>query len=599
MVASTSSPADVSSIVPGSIFQDDTPSPSFVDGLEYEPPQVGSSPSVGSPGIRGWPVSSNQQIEVSSTIQTVLIALGVCVGALVLLGVFATHYISHKNKIAKEKKKALGEKGGMFSDGDEGDLGRLKGDRSGFEQILIDEKDGGDLIGPAQPPKSKLKGSIGSSSNTPPPSSHSLKSSIIGGIGRAVGSGGHSGTGSFQIGASGSNDPANADPRNSFMEVPQVSARRPSIIPTPIPPTTMPTTAYISLRTATSDYSPLEHPRHAGVPPEPQLGSSLYQDNTLGYNISQDLSSPLFAISPSSIGTNEAMEKNPFASPSLSADFKTSSLQDPFQSQNNNRLSLNITAVTEDNANGTRDAENNDPHPFPLVSADSPGFNSSTNTFGAIDRLDYRSNSGSSSSILSPPSTQINPFSPETPVHSLGDLSGPKHVLCQFQSAVPTYHHHIRVSASPTGLAVNIFESYGHGAGSPATRPKLERQVGYSPGVVQDHRSIADSIVTPENGGSHLISGSINEGNAWYHKRASVIIPEGGTAHVELWKDEESSGTQSSSQSRISHSVTISAPPPLRMDQQVVAARDGIAVFEGKSRVPSRSPSPPQGVARR
>ncbi|KAF8979553.1 hypothetical protein BGZ46_005288 [Entomortierella lignicola] len=94
---------DVSSIVPGSIFPDDTPSPTITDGIIDSSPspqsQISPPPESGS--------SDGQQIEVNSTTQIVLISLGVIVGVLFLVGVIATYYISHKNSKARDIKDNL------------------------------------------------------------------------------------------------------------------------------------------------------------------------------------------------------------------------------------------------------------------------------------------------------------------------------------------------------------------------------------------------------------------------------------------------------------------------------------------------------------
>ncbi|KAG0029164.1 hypothetical protein BGZ81_004056 [Podila clonocystis] len=85
---STSDPRanPISAIIPGSIFQDDTPPPSNTDMGE---PQQQVPPPYYNPN------GGRTQIEVTSTIQIVLISLGIVVGALFLLGVIAAYYISH------------------------------------------------------------------------------------------------------------------------------------------------------------------------------------------------------------------------------------------------------------------------------------------------------------------------------------------------------------------------------------------------------------------------------------------------------------------------------------------------------------------------
>ncbi|KAF9114897.1 hypothetical protein BGX27_009444, partial [Mortierella sp. AM989] len=591
------SPPDVHPTIPGSIFRGGIPPPSFADGAGYEPQQVGTSSSTGSSAGGGGGGTGNKAtlIEVNSTIQTALVTLGICVGALFLLGVIATQYISHKNKRVEEKKKVLGEKGGMFDHNEGGiggkkKLGGLLGNRIDLESVLIDEKGvDHDLLRPIQPPKSKSRGfSNGTPSGPSPGSTQSPKSSIIGGVGRAIGGGGHAGAGSFQMGASGPRGPDSANPRNSFMEPVQVYARRPSITPTPIPPTAMPMPAHMSLRAATLGYSQVEHPRHPGVPPELHLGSSLYNDEALGHHCSQDLASPMFAMSPSTIGTIGNLDKNPFASPPLSADSKSSLLLDPFRTQNNSQLSLSLIMTSEDNANESGGTDDDDSYPFPPTGgapADIGRFTTAGDT-GDKPVFQMRSIPTSNSSPSVPATFQVLPFIAQAPIRSLDNLSEPKLVLRQIQSVVPSYHRHTLMhtgtSSSPTPSVNNTFEPSGYSP-SPTTRQIIERQAGFSPGVVHDRRSIAGSVVTPRNGGCHSSNGSINEGNAWYRKRASVIIPEGGTAHVNLWKDGESfsssspsgivnrssrSGSQSSSQSHGSHYTGTSVPSPKRLNRQ-------------------------------
>lgn len=113
-------PSTINSIVPGSIFQDDVPS-TFAEG-GYDPQQANPPPATVTNGS-GF---KNVEIEVNSTIQTILISLGIAVGAMFLLGVVAAQFISHKNKRAALKKKLDqgGEKGGREGGGgDEGDDG--------------------------------------------------------------------------------------------------------------------------------------------------------------------------------------------------------------------------------------------------------------------------------------------------------------------------------------------------------------------------------------------------------------------------------------------------------------------------------------------
>ncbi|KAF9397924.1 hypothetical protein BGX21_008340 [Mortierella sp. AD011] len=524
----------------------------------------------------------------------------------------------------------------MFDGGDVGGLSAEKGKNAEcteFEVVQIDEKEGGhDLVGPTRSPLSKIKGFISNTSNSSPPNStQNPRSSIIGGVGRAVGGGGHAGTGSFQMGASGPRGPGSANPRNSFMEAYE---RRPGATPTPARPTSMPLAAHMSLRAATPGYSQVDHPRQAGIPPELHLGDGLYQDDTSAYHCGPDLSSPMFPISPSSVGTNDILEKNPFTSPPLTGGSKSSLLLDPFRTPNSSQFNLNLAMTNEDNTDGGKGADDDDIYPFPPAGGASADFGSAPSTSNTGDRPSFPGRvmggipaSNSSPSISS--SSAAHPFS-QAPLRSLDDLTEPKLVLRQIQSGIPSYRRHTLMNMhSPTTSVTDIFESTN--SGPPATRPTAERQVGFNQGAGHDRRSIAGSVVTSGNGGGcHSANGSINEGNAWYRKRASVVIPEGGMAHVKLWKDGESSPTgimnrssRSSSQSSSqSQSSTTNTPSPLGMNQQrkdsqgeaiqriqkelkdikeddqniglspMTAVRDGAAVFEGKLRATSRSPSP-------
>ncbi|KAH7055433.1 hypothetical protein BKA57DRAFT_501937 [Linnemannia elongata] len=126
----TPSNAEINTIIPGTIFPDDSSLPSFIDpgdDLSYDSPTLspssssppprtanksGGSGSNGGGGGGGGGGDHIGQIEVNSTIQTILVVLGFCVGALFLLGVVATYYITHKNRRAEEKKKRREEESG-------------------------------------------------------------------------------------------------------------------------------------------------------------------------------------------------------------------------------------------------------------------------------------------------------------------------------------------------------------------------------------------------------------------------------------------------------------------------------------------------------
>ncbi|KAF9550860.1 hypothetical protein EC957_011407 [Mortierella hygrophila] len=118
----TPSNTDINSIVPGTIFPDDSTPPSFFDSgeISYDSPTLSSSssssPHTANKSGGGDGNGSNEgggggewghigQIEVNPTIETILVVLGFGVGALFVLGVVAMYYITHKNRRAEEKKK--------------------------------------------------------------------------------------------------------------------------------------------------------------------------------------------------------------------------------------------------------------------------------------------------------------------------------------------------------------------------------------------------------------------------------------------------------------------------------------------------------------
>ncbi|KAF8949303.1 hypothetical protein BGZ47_006840 [Haplosporangium gracile] len=145
--SNTPSTSEINSIIPGTIFPDDSPLSSFIDSgeLPYDSPSS-SSPSPHTANKSGEAGGGGGehigQIEVNSTIQTILVVLGFGVGALFLLGVVAMYYISHKNKRAEEKKKQREE---------EAAAGGMGGAKAG---------------------RNSISSPLGSSSNSPPLPSH-------------------------------------------------------------------------------------------------------------------------------------------------------------------------------------------------------------------------------------------------------------------------------------------------------------------------------------------------------------------------------------------------------------------------------------------
>ncbi|GJJ79131.1 hypothetical protein EMPS_11490 [Entomortierella parvispora] len=440
-------PVEINAIVPGSIFQDDITPPTFTDGNGNDP----VAPVSGEPTT---PSSANgvggkaPDIEVSPTIQTVLISLGIVVGVLFLLGVVATHYITHKNKRAEQKKKRLSE---MPEGGDEkgvGGLGGLKADdeKSELVTVMIDDYDTKQKKQKSSPPSS-------TASNSP-------KGGIIGGVGTAVGT---SAAAATRVGL-------HDNARNSFMEVAQVYSRRQSITPTPLPPQSAMTSSDSSNFLGTSSLIRSAGPGYSQQHGSPELQIGIYphssqnqQTHPFQQQLQQqfspflpDQNSPHFPISPSSAGTMDESQ-NPFASPPLSAG-----LQDPFRTQNNSQvdLTLGLSLTSGSSSSGSRGG------PTPSTSSTSLSSSAQTNV---MDRRLV------GNSTPSPPTVIANKFSP------------------------------------------GAFSS------------------------------------SPQGPGATGATGSTNEGNAWYRKRNSIIIPDSASAHVRLWRDdgEETSNSPLSKSPRL------------------------------------------------
>ncbi|KAF9927317.1 hypothetical protein BGZ65_006842 [Modicella reniformis] len=299
-----SSGSDSSDInTPSSISS--TSSPSF--------PEKGSNiaNNSSSVGIGSGNGSGRVDLEVNSTIQTILITVGVCVGALVLIGLIATRFISHKNKVEGDKvlevKGAPGPGAGnnekLGVSGEDGNR-KLISRRASIVTVQIDDRDIAtastaatvttrgigislsDIIGRTKSRSNSASTTIANSPNGNSAANSPKRSNIIGGVGKAVGGA----TGSFQMGASGPRvGPGSVNPRNSIMH--EVGDKygvghRPSI-PTPptipIASTTLLTSSSklaSALRAATPGYSQ-EHP-HLHVPAELQLRKFSIDEDPMG-----------------------------------------------------------------------------------------------------------------------------------------------------------------------------------------------------------------------------------------------------------------------------------------------------------------------------
>ncbi|KAG0249721.1 hypothetical protein BG011_008998 [Mortierella polycephala] len=657
-----------------------SPSPSF-SSSSMTSPTDGSGTERDNGGIENTP------IQVNSTIQTVLISLGTCVGILFLLGIIALKFISHKNKRAEKKKTEASNDGNSKQGGGTGGLSektpvtssttpKIQDEKSSMVSIVIDEKNiaanttinatgtsssAGVGVGTggttrAQEILASLRRSRSNSNSvhaSQPGSTQSPKSSIVGGVGTAVGGGGPSGTGSFQMNISGPHGPGTADPRNSFIEAGHPpNGRRPSLTPTPTPAPSAP------LRAAFPGFGQQHHSN---------LQIGIYsQEDTAAYN-ALDLSSPMFTISPSTAGTDNS-DRNPFASPPPSAGSKSNTPLDPFRTPSSSQFSLSLampgTAArgVGYNPGSTYNpdlGEDNDSYSFPPPNGPSSSASMKNGDMTVPTHTDA-AGSGTSAyngSSMNTPLALSYARSPyplplrahstistptfntaASPVRTLDNLSEPKLVLRQLQSASPAYHRHtlMHMTPSPTSSAGAVTTSSGgpipndiHGSPPGATtRATVERQASVSPGVC-DRRSLAGSVVVPSSnssssgGGSSSSSssssgggdrrsigaGSINEGNAWYRKRASVVIPEGGTAHVRLWRDDgeavaenggpmgvrnrsSRSGSQSSSQSQGSnHSGSVGIRSPLRLNQVQYQTPEELDEGEGTCQVQKQSPT--------
>ncbi|KAF9384364.1 hypothetical protein CPB97_005734 [Podila verticillata] len=533
-------PSAINAIVPGSIFQDDIPN-TFAEG-GYDP-QVNPPPAT----VTGSPGNKNVQIEVNSTIQTVLISLGIAVGAMFLLGVVAARFISHKNKRAALKKKLAqgGEKGGREGegggggegeDGEEGEEdvegGRTKrGNNNVVEtedhhdritrfsekhELTIESSmfDGGpnlsrrpsitgQLLGPDGPysgatmynnDKSPIHGPSPIASNSPSfrlnnSATHHKGGSIIGSVG--IGGGGRPGGSNIHGSVGGSH--ANTKNPSPPMGNHQYQAHHPS------------------------DHNPRNAVVDGNIYAQRQSG-----DLHIGIPPSQQNPYSQYSISPSSAGTPTG---NPFASPPISAGS-----MDPFRTNNNSQVSLGLMLGSSDSMANQEDQY-----------ASRNPFYSQHHTLGH------------SPPIVIHGADQVHPMDFEhtsNVTHVAPSSSGHNNIVASIETLGPAGPLSGPLRTPP------VFASSSPGISPFQTPPRAITRsftTGFHPS--SDNRSFA----TP----SREVGGAtpVNEGSAWYRKRASVIIPE-GNAHVRLWGDSAHQQTHSSSSvSSTSSSASASSPP--------------------------------------
>ncbi|KAG0084052.1 hypothetical protein BGZ92_010242 [Podila epicladia] len=605
-------PSTINSIVPGSIFQDDVPS-TFAEG-GYDPQQVNPPPAT----VTNGSGLKNVEIEVNSTIQTILISLGIAVGAMFLLGVVAAQIISHKNKRAALKKKlAQGcEKGGREERrGDEGDDrdeeeevdvegGQKKRGKNNvvetedhhdritrfsekheltIESSLFDGGIGpnmsrrpsitGQLLGPDGPysgatmynnDQSPFHGSsstISSNSHSNFRSSNSAShhqnpkgGSIIGSVG--IGGGGRPGGANIHgsVGGSHANSKNPSQPMSLHQYQPHHSSDH--------NPRNMVVDGNIYEQRQGADL-------HIGIPP------SAHQHPYSHYS-----------ISPSSAGTSTG---NPFASPPMSASSNASGM-DPFRTQNNSQASLNLMQGSGD---GTANQEDQyaSRNPFygqhHTLGHDYFGHAASTESLGHHASPERHVSLSSSPGISamggnSPPivihgADQVHPMdmmhtsnsSYVTPSSSGHNLASSSTDITQTPGPVGPLSGPLRTPPA--------FSLSSPGISPFQTPPRAITRSSTTTGVLHpssDRRSFAGALPSREAGTP------VNEGNAWYRKRASVIIPE-GNAHVRLWGDNAHQQTLSTSSSSSSLSSASSSPP--RSTKSALEPSSSGDVREGRS----------------
>ncbi|KAF9919670.1 hypothetical protein FBU30_010679 [Linnemannia zychae] len=537
---------DASSTIPGTIFPDDIVSPQPPPDPDYIP---SSSPINNNGGVT--------QIEVNSTTQIVLITLGVVVGALFFLGIFATYYISHKNKRASLEKQEGNASREADGDGDSGDLesGVTPGEGSpggGGEKEEVQEHSPSSMEIGATGRDHYIKTSFSSQSVllnsekgfTASSSNGNYSASEDESTGSGVGFGlSRGGTPKPEILAHGYADSTNnhtvhitptttashvaqhsQNPRSSFIEVAQAYAHRQSLV-NPIDPSNV---IQQRMSIIASDNPGF---RSGGIGRDQfyQQQHQLEGSRSVGTILEND------------------SYNNQWEVPSTSME-DSCLLVDPFKTNNNSMASLN--QILEQGPPSTLLSQQQLPTTIPVTSAPSP----------------IR------------PHTMIGTTSIDISYQPPAKSSDPNHGATSRRTSA-FYQHH-----------------------------------GY-----MDRRSIvgrpADSAQT-RGSGAENIYGDVGGRSTWHRKRASMVIPE-GTTSARLWKEDAAAFTATTiSNDMPSTSPLSSGPIPrigvvseenesLEMEEAGItnengekagyrpSVRNGAAVFEGSipRKVTSRSPS--------
>ncbi|KAG0089889.1 hypothetical protein BGZ93_004410 [Podila epicladia] len=590
----------VSAIIPGSIFQDDIPPPSSTNTDMGEPQEQAPPPYYNPNGGR-------TQIEITSTIQIVLISLGVVVGALFLLGVIAAYYISHKNKRAREesknqlntleqgnKKSILPRKpswimrylgGGKRNKAESEAHTTMIGGKAekgstcvaalNEKQEVTDDYEGRDDrdagVGSGFGGREAYSGGDDDVTNLKVMASSQAAPSSAGsthGLLDSVHRSGYNSTSEYEslagyeISRSGTQglEPAfhassnnssqytslgrGRNTRNTFIDVAQVYARRQSMIdPVVLGPATLSKKLPANVR-----MSMFLDPSRMPVIHHQQ------QQHIHSVPVTMDYATDFHIIS-----TNWAPSSQP-PTPGVGNNASLNNLlQDPFKTNNNSDTSLNLLARDF----GSEEEESNDKGKKGLL-----GDNS----------LKQRE----SSSSPRPPTQKDIKDSPHT-----------TQLIPRQRTASPTlvtYHHTMHTPLSAPLPSISPQEkriSY-----QPPSRPTspptgTERPSRRNSAILLGARRKSIGGIPPTNDPS-------GAGNCtWHRKRASVVIPE-GMAPVRLWKEDAAVRADVTPTTTPLMSVTIPASGMLGSEEnqdasKEEAARDGAAVFEGRST--SRRPS--------
>ncbi|KAF9312355.1 hypothetical protein BG003_006383 [Podila horticola] len=603
---STSDPRTnpISAIIPGSIFQDDIPSPSSTNTDMGEPQQQAPPPYYNPNGGR-------TQIEVTSTIQNVLIALGTVVGALFLLGIIAAYYISHKNKRACEEGKnqsnelEYGKKGSTpptpwfrhylggnrnKADGEantpmvggKAEIGStFMGALNEMQEVTDDYEEKGDRGAGVGSGFGRGRGAhseggddevtsleVRASSQVVPPSftgsthglldsahrsgynSTSEDESLTGyGILRSTAQGLES---AFHTNSNNSSRYSSlgrgTNPRNSFMEVAQVYARRQSMIdPVVLGPATLskklPANVRMSMFVDPSRMPMIHHQQQQHVHSVP-----VTMDYATGLHIIPTYSAA--SLQPPTRGVGDNM--------SLS-----NLLQDPFKTNNNSESSLNLLA----DGSGPEEGDSNDKG-------------------NEVDCSDISKKPGASS-----PKPPVSAQETEDPSQTTQVISRQRAMA---PPTLATYRHtmHTPWSAplmTPPSPREEEEESISYQPPSrPTSPPTVERASRRNSAILlAARRKSLGGIPSKDDP-----SGARNY--PWHLQRASVVVPE-GTAPVRLWKEDAAAMVNTTPTFTPLTSTTLSMSEKLEIkenqdESKVGAVRDGAAVFEGRSvsRRPSR-----------